>query len=207
MSRRYFVTGIGTSVGKTIACAALVKLWDAAYWKPIQSGDLESSDSLMMSSLLNNQVLIYPERYKLNTAASPHYSAEIDEVSIELNDFKLPDDIGNLIVEGAGGMFVPINDKEFIIDLAEHLDLPIILVCSDYLGSINHSLLSFHSLEERGVAVEYIFLNGSFKESTKRILIKNKPKGSKVIEFPELEDISSNGLEKAMKNLKIHDGN
>ena len=207
MSRRYFVTGIGTSVGKTIACAALVKLWDAAYWKPIQSGDLESSDSMMMSSLLDNQVLIYPERYKLNTAASPHYSAEIDEVSIGLNDFKLPEDYGNLIVEGAGGMFVPINDKEFIIDLAEHLDLPIILVCSDYLGSINHSLLSFHSLKERGVAVEYIFLNGSFKESTKRILIKNKPKGSKVIEFPELEDISSNGLENAMKNLKIHDGN
>lgn len=207
MSKRYFVTGIGTSVGKTIACAALVKLWDAAYWKPIQSGDLESSDSMMMSSLLNNQVLIYPERYKLNTAASPHYSAEIDEVSIELNDFKLPDDNGNLIVEGAGGMFVPINDKEFIIDLAEHLDLPIILVCSDYLGSINHSLLSFHSLEERGVAVEYILLNGSFKESTKRILIKNKPKGSKVIEFPELEDISIKGLENAMKNLKIYDGN
>jgi len=203
MVKQYFVTGIGTSVGKTIASAVLVKLWNTAYWKPIQSGDLESSDSQMLRMLLGDELKIYPEQFQLNTAESPHYSAEIDGVSIELKDFKLPDSTMDLIVEGAGGMFVPINETDFIIDLVEHLDLPVILVCSDYLGSINHSLLSFHSLEERGIPVEYILLNGDFKDSSRRILIKNKPRGSKIIELPKLEEINREGLEKAMERMKI----
>ncbi len=203
MSKKYFVTGIGTSVGKTIVSAVLVKLWNAEYWKPIQSGDLESSDSLMLRALVGNELIVHPERYKLNTPASPHYSAEVDGVEISIQDFQLPDTSSNLIVEGAGGMFVPINDQEFIIDLAEHLDLPVILVCSDYLGSINHSLLSFHSLNERGIAVEYIVLNGEFKESSRRILIKNKPAGSKIMEIPQLETVDAAGLEKAIKKIRI----
>ena len=120
-----------------------------------------------------------------------------------MEDFQLPETSGNLIVEGAGGMFVPINDQEFIIDLAEHLDLPVILVCSDYLGSINHSLLSFHSLNERGITVGYIVLNGEFKESSRRILIKNKPAGSKIMEIPQLETVDAAGLEKAIKKIRI----
>lgn len=203
MSKKYFVTGIGTSVGKTIVSAVLVKLWNAEYWKPIQSGDLESSDSLMLRALVGNELIVHPERYKLNTPASPHYSAEVDGVEISIQDFQLPETNSNLIVEGAGGMFVPINDQEFIIDLAEHLDLPVILVCSDYLGSINHSLLSFHSLNERGIAVEYIVLNGEFKESSRRILIKNKPAGSKIMEIPQLETLDAAGLEKAIKKIRI----
>lgn len=203
MSKKYFVTGIGTSVGKTIVSAVLVKLWNAEYWKPIQSGDLESSDSLMLRALVGNKLIVHPERYKLNTPASPHYSAEVDGVEISIQDFQLPETSGNLIVEGAGGMFVPINDQEFIIDLAEHLDLPVILVCSDYLGSINHSLLSFHSLNERGIAVEYIVLNGEFKESSRRILIKYKPAGSKIMEIPQLETVDAAGLEKAIKKNRI----
>lgn len=203
MSKKYFVTGIGTSVGKTIVSAVLVKLWNAEYWKPIQSGDLESSDSLMLRALVGNELIVHPERYKLNTPASPHYSAEVDGVEISIQDFQRPETNGNLIVEGAGGMFVPINDQEFIIDLAEHLDLPVILVCSDYLGSINHSLLSFHSLNERGITVEYIVLNGEFKESSRRILIKNKPAGSKIMEIPQLETLDAAGLEKAIKKIRI----
>ncbi|WP_313366968.1 dethiobiotin synthase [Sphingobacterium mizutaii] len=203
MNKKYFVTGIGTSVGKTIVSAVLVKLWNAEYWKPIQSGDLESSDSLMLRALVGNELIVHPERYKLNTPASPHYSAEVDGVEISIQDFQLPETNGNLIVEGAGGMFVPINDQEFIIDLAEHLDLPVILVCSDYLGSINHSLLSFHSLNERGITVEYIVLNGEFKESSRRILIKNKPAGSKIMEIPQLETVDAAGLEKAIKKIRI----
>jgi len=203
MSKKYFVTGIGTSVGKTIVSAVLVKLWNAEYWKPIQSGDLESSDSLMLRALVGNELIVHPERFKLNTPASPHYSAEVDGVEISIQDFQCPETSGNLIVEGAGGMFVPINDQEFIIDLAEHLDLPVILVCSDYLGSINHSLLSFHSLNERGIAVEYIVLNGEFKESSRRILIKNKPAGSKIMEIPQLETVDAAGLEKAIKKIRI----
>ncbi|WP_313259818.1 dethiobiotin synthase [Sphingobacterium sp.] len=203
MNKKYFVTGIGTSVGKTIVSAVLVKLWNAEYWKPIQSGDLESSDSQMLRTLVGAGLIVHPERFKLNTAASPHYAAEVDGVEIKLQDFQLPETSGNLIVEGAGGMFVPINDQHFILDLVAYLDLPVILVCSDYLGSINHSLLSFHSLNERGIAVDYIVLNGEFKEASKRILIKNKPAGSKIIEIPKLESLDAAGLKKAILKIRI----
>ncbi|WP_313516459.1 dethiobiotin synthase [Sphingobacterium sp.] len=203
MNKKYFVTGIGTSVGKTIVSAVLVKLWNAEYWKPIQSGDLESSDSQMLRTLVGAELEVHPERFKLNTAASPHYAAEVDGVEIKLQDFQLPACNGNLIVEGAGGMFVPINDQHFILDLVVYLDLPVILVCSDYLGSINHSLLSFHSLNERGIAVDYIVLNGEFKEASKRILIKNRPAGSKIIEIPQLESLDAVGLEKAILKIRI----
>lgn len=205
MSKKYFVTGIGTSVGKTIVSAVLVKMWNASYWKPIQSGDLTSSDSMMISQLLGSDVEIFPERFQLSYPASPHYSAELDGQEIRISDFKLPSTSGNLIVEGAGGMFVPINDQDFIIDLLEYLELPVILVCSDYLGSINHSLLSFHSLAERGIPVDYIVLNGDFKESSKRIIIKNKPVGSKIIEIPSLETLDSEGLNKALEKIKIEE--
>lgn len=203
MNRRYFITGIGTSVGKTIASAALVKFWGTSYWKPIQSGDLENSDSQIIRNLAGREVVIYPEQFKLNTAASPHYSAEIDQVRINLNDFKIPLQRGDLIVEGAGGVFVPINENEFIIDLIEYLNLPVILVCSDYLGSINHSLMTFQVLQQRGIEVSYILLNGDFKDSTKRILLKNKPEGSRVIMLSKLEELSSNGLSAALKNIII----
>ena len=203
MNKKYFVTGIGTSVGKTIVSAVLVKLWNAEYWKPIQSGDLDSSDSQMLRTLVGEKLIFHPERHKLNTPASPHYAAEIDGVEIKLQDFQLPETNGNLIVEGAGGMFVPINDHQFILDLVEYLELPVILVCSDYLGSINHSLLSFHSLNERGIRVDFIVLNGEFKESSKRILNKNKPEGSKIIEIPQLESLDAKGLETAILKIRI----
>ena len=204
-NKKFFVTGIGTEVGKTIASGALVRLWKAAYWKPIQSGDLKNSDSMMLNILLEQNVKIYPERYKLNSAISPHHAAYMDGLSMKIKDFNLPAEMGNLIVEGAGGMFAPVNENEFIIDLVEHFDLPVILVCSDYLGSINHSLLSYHTLQQRGVPVEYIFLNGKFKEYNKRILIKNRPKDSKVIEFPELEIFNLDGLDKAIEKMKIYE--
>ena len=203
MSKQYFITGIGTSVGKTIAAAALVKLWGANYWKPIQSGDLENSDSMMIHRLLGTGATVYPEVHRLNTPASPHYSAQIDGVSINVEDFDLPRTNKNLIVEGAGGLLVPLNDREFIIDLITHLGLPVILVCSGYLGSINHSLLSFQYLAARGVPVAYILLNGELLASTRQVLLANRPAGSKIITLPRLATLDSEGLEKALEELKI----
>src|SRR5690606_37879364 len=143
--------GIGTSVGKTIAAAALTERWSASYWKPIQSGDLVCSDSMMIRALGAAKGHIFPEAYRLNTAASPHYAAQIDDTEIRLADFQLPQTSANLIVEGAGGLLVPLNEEEFIVDLIAHLGSPVILVCADYLGSINHSLLSFALLENKGI--------------------------------------------------------
>src|SRR5690606_5991607 len=112
--------------------------------------------------LLGDQVRIFPERYKLITPASPHYAASLDGIAMKVADFQLPNPAGNLIVEGAGGLHVPINEDELIIDLIEHLSLETIIVCSDYLGSISHSLLSFESLAKRGIPVAYVVLIGNF---------------------------------------------
>lgn len=203
MDKKYFLTGIGTSVGKTIVAAALTKLWDACYWKPIQSGDLDNTDSMTVRQLLGDQVRIFPERYKLITPASPHYAASLDGIAMKVADFQLPNPAGNLIVEGAGGLHVPINEDELIIDLIEHLSLETIIVCSDYLGSINHSLLSFESLANRGIPVAYIVLNGDFNESTRRILTARKPAEAEIITIPHLTSVDAFGLQHALQELKI----
>lgn len=203
MDKQYFLTGIGTGVGKTIAAAALAKYWGANYWKPIQSGDLDSSDSMLVAELAGPGVHIYPEVHRFSVPASPHYSARLEGVAITLADFQLPQTNGDLIVEGAGGLLVPINEREFIIDLIAHLGLAVILVCSDYLGSINHSLLSIESLKARGIPVAYLLLNGEANASTRAILRENKPVESKIITLPKLAAITQQGLEKALEELKI----
>ena len=113
MSQKYFVTGIGTGIGKTITSAILTEKLKADYWKPIQSGDLHQSDSLAIESLISNtQTKIHPETYRLNHPLSPHLSAKMDGVKIELRKFQVPITENNLIVEGAGGLMVPLKDKE-----------------------------------------------------------------------------------------------
>lgn len=205
MNKQYFITGIGTSVGKTIAAAALAKHWNANYWKPIQSGDLDSSDSMLVGRLVGPAVHIYPEVHRFSTPASPHHAAHLEGLSIALADFHLPQVGGNLIVEGAGGLLVPLNEKEFIIDLIAQLGLAVILVCSDYLGSINHSLLSMESLKARGISIAYLLLCGEFSASTRAILHANKPVGSKIITLPKLTAINAQALEKALEELEIEE--
>jgi dethiobiotin synthetase len=123
------VTGIGTEIGKSITSAVLVKYLKADYWKPIQSGDLDYSDTMKVQKLVSNlQTKFHIESYRLTQPYSPHYSAKLDEVNISLSEIKLPETENNLIVEGAGGLMVPLNDKDLIIDLIAHLGLEVILV-------------------------------------------------------------------------------
>lgn len=206
MNKQLFITGIGTGVGKTIASAALCHLWKSSYWKPIQAGDLEASDSMMVSRLSNAQVKILPELYRLQTASSPHAAAQRDGLALSLDRFYLPEDDINLLIEGAGGLFVPLNNHEFMIDLIAYWRIPVILVCSEYLGSINHSLLSFYALQQRNIVVDYIVLNGIQSASTRSILIEHRPMSSGIIELPRLKTISSQGLNEAIRNIKITNG-
>ena len=143
MSNSYFITGIGTDVGKTVVSSILCELLHATYWKPIQSGDLQNSDSKKIQQWLNNTVEIIPEAHLFSEALSPHVASKIDGVSINPAMLNLPKTAGNLIVEGAGGWLVPINEAGITFaDLAEQWNIPIILVSRHYLGSINHTLLS-----------------------------------------------------------------
>lgn len=161
MAQQYFITGIGTGIGKTIASAAITEKLKADYWKPIQSGDLSQSDSLTIESLIsNNQTIIHPETYRLNEPLSPHLSAKLDGVEIELSQFQLPETDNNLIVEGAGGLMVPLNGKDLILDLIKHLDLEVILISKHYLGSINHTLLTINTLKQNSIKIKGIVFNG-----------------------------------------------
>lgn len=168
---QFFVTGIGTEVGKTIVSAILTEALAADYWKPIQSGDLDNTDSMKIERWISNpHTRIHPERYRLNQPLSPHASAALDGVEIKVSDFELPKTNRPLIVEGAGGLLVPLSLQETMLDLIEHLQLPVILVVRHYLGSINHTLLSLEVLRARGIALAGVVYNGVANEASERAI-------------------------------------
>ena len=152
-----FITGIGTGVGKTVASAIVTEALQADYWKPIQAGFDDGTDALQVQSLISNtQTIIHPEVYKLQLPASPHIAARNENVTIDLLNIvnRQPSTANRqLIIEGAGGILVPINDTQFVIDLIEVLDAKVILVSRNYLGSINHSLLTANICKQRGIDV------------------------------------------------------
>ncbi len=189
-SPSYFISGIGTGVGKTIVSALLTQLWATDYWKPIQAGDLDHTDSDTVRSLSRLVKNVHPERFRLNLSTSPHEAAKADNLSISLADFELPLTNNQLIVEGAGGLFVPINDQHFMIDLIEQLKLPVILVIRDYLGCINHSLLSIKALNNQKIPLAYVVFNGNFKAATKNIIQKHLPDQVRTIDIPEWEQMT-----------------
>jgi dethiobiotin synthetase len=157
----FFVTGIGTGIGKTIVSAVLVEKLKSDYWKPIQSGDLDNSDSILVKSLISNNISkIHPESYCLSQPFSPHKSAAIDGITIDPENIVSPETNNTLIIEGAGGLMVPLNNKFLMIDLIKKLSLPVILVSQNYLGSINHTLLSIHALKQYGIPIKGIVFNG-----------------------------------------------
>jgi len=202
LQKQLFITGIGTEIGKTVCSAILTKYFKADYWKPIQSGDLHFSDSMKIKEWVSENVIIHPERYRLKLAASPHQSASEEGVLINSNDFKLPETQNNLIVEGAGGLMVPISDDEFIIDLIEKLNLPVALVVRNYLGCINHTLLSLMVLEQKNIKLEYLILNGSFPADTERMICKNIQEETKIIRIPDIEKITKENIERITKQLE-----
>jgi dethiobiotin synthetase len=161
MNDTYFITGIGTGIGKTIVSAILTEKLKADYWKPIQSGDLDISDSLFIEHLVSNtQTVIHPESYRLGQPLSPHLSAKLDGIRISIDATKAPQTNNKLIIEGAGGLMVPLNDEHLILDLIKNLKAKVIVVSQNYLGSINHTLLTLEVLKINNIQVEGIIFNG-----------------------------------------------
>ncbi len=172
MNSTFFITGIGTDVGKTIVSAILVEALEADYWKPIQAGELNNSDSLSVERLVSNNTTKYHKStFNLETPMSPHAAARIDGVSIEKNKIKRPSTKNKLVIEGAGGLLVPLNDSETVLDLIKPTD-KVIVVSRHYLGSINHTLLSIETLKQRGLSIFGIIFSGDEHKSTESIIEK-----------------------------------
>lgn len=168
---KLFITGISTDVGKTIASAIIVEALEADYWKPIQAGDVDHSDSHKIKSFVSNvTTVIHPNSYLLNTPASPHLAAEIDGISIDLENIIEPDTNNHLVIEGAGGVFVPLNEADCVIDLIRS-DYKVIVVSRHYLGSINHTLLTIESLLNRKIAIAGIIFSGDENKSTESVIL------------------------------------
>ena len=170
----YFVTAIGTDSGKTLVSAILTEALQADYWKPVQSGR-ENRDVEYVAKLINNNhSFLYEESYLLTEPMSPHAAAQRDGVHIDLDRILLPQNNGNhLVIEGAGGVLVPLNEKDFVIDLAVKFDAEVVLVSNHYLGSINHTLLTIHELKRRNIKVKGIVFNGEPNEESEDIILKH----------------------------------
>ncbi|MDG1849307.1 MAG: dethiobiotin synthase [Flavobacteriales bacterium] len=169
--KRYFITGIGTEVGKTIASAVITQALKADYWKPIQAGELECSDQMKVKALIDNDTSVFhPESYRLNQPMSPHAAAERDGIEVNLSSVKIPVTKNHLVIEGAGGLLVPLNNKDTILDLIEALDVEVILISRHYLGSINHTLMSIEILKQRNISVKGVLFNGNENKDTESII-------------------------------------
>ncbi|HTE31845.1 MAG TPA: dethiobiotin synthase, partial [Chryseolinea sp.] len=166
----YFVTGIDTDSGKTLASAILCEAFKADYWKPVQAG-LPLDRETVKSLVSNSTSRLHDEAFFLKTAASPHAAARLEDIKIELDHFKVPETTADLIIEGAGGCLVPLNDQDFVIDLAEQFNCSIIVVADLYLGSINHTLLTMQELRHRNYRIKGIIFNGEPNPESQRIIL------------------------------------
>jgi dethiobiotin synthetase len=177
--RGYVVAGIGTEVGKTVVSAILVEKLRADYWKPVQAGELDFSDTLRVRQLSRHGGVLHPEAWRLNTAMSPHAAAEIDGVRIGRASLELPQNGAlpgtPLIVELAGGLMVPLDNRPgrgfSNIDLLKEWGLPVVLVANYYLGSINHTLLSVDALRTRDLAVAGLVFNGEAAKGSRSAIL------------------------------------
>ena len=168
---KLFITGIGTDVGKTVVSAIITQALEADYWKPIQAGDLDTSDTHKIKAYVSNsKTNFFENSYALNTPASPHLAAEIDGLTIDIQKIKEPKTKNHLVIEGAGGIFVPINTTETIVDLIQP-DYKVIVVSRHYLGSINHTLLTIEALQNRNIKIAGIIFNGEKNEATESIIL------------------------------------
>ncbi|MBL4715310.1 MAG: dethiobiotin synthase [Bacteroidia bacterium] len=169
----YFVTGIGTEIGKTFIAAILIEALNADYWKPVQAGDLQNSDTDKVRALIsNNSSVFHEETYNLTEPMSPHAAAKIDDVEINIDQISIPETSNNLIIEGCGGLMVPLNDKHLVIDLIQKLNCEVVLVSQNYLGSINHTLLSIDGLKSRSIPVKGIIFNGETNQESEDFILK-----------------------------------
>ncbi|MER9586515.1 dethiobiotin synthase [Mesorhizobium sp. M0276] len=173
MTQRIVITGTDTGVGKTVFAAGLAGLLDGFYWKPVQSGldgETDSEVVARLAGLPSERVL--PEAYRLRSPLSPHRSAEIDSVAIKADDLNFPVLPTPLVIEGSGGLMVPLNRRTRFIDIFAEWRLPVILCARTTLGTINHALLSVEALRARSIPLAGIAFIGDEMADTQRTIVE-----------------------------------
>ena len=190
----FFVSGTDTDVGKTVVSAWLVGRLGAAYWKPVQAGNHPETDSEIVRRLSGAPPeRILPEAYVLPEPIAPHEAARRAGTAIDMAKLAPPPHDGPVVVEGAGGLLVPLNDKAYVIDLASELHLPIILVARSTLGTINHTLMSIEAIRRRGLPLAGVVVNGP-ETPHNRAAIERYGKVEIIAELPWLDQINSAAL-------------
>lgn len=200
MPKQYIIAGIGTEIGKTVCSAIVTKALDAAYWKPIQAGNLTYGDAYWVQKWVPG-THVFESTYALTNPLSPHTAAELDGVQIELNAFHLPETNGNLVVELAGGIMVPLNDQQTNLDLIQQLGLPVILVSKNYLGSINHTLMTYEILKSRGIQMAGIIFNGQTNHSGESFIL-NHTELPMLLRVNEEKEINPTNIAQYAKSFK-----
>lgn len=171
MLKRIAIAGIHTDIGKTIVSAIATEALEADYWKPVQAGNLDASDSITVASLIsNNKTAIHPEALRLQLAASPHTAAEQEGISFDCRNFPLPETSNILLIETAGGLLSPIDAERTAADFIALHQLPVLFVARHYLGSINHTLLCLEVLQSRGIPLLGCVLSGEPNVSSERFI-------------------------------------
>ena len=197
---RYVVTGIGTDVGKTIVSAILCESLQFNYWKPLQAGTEPQTDTQLVTRLISESLTCYPEYDILKEPMSPHAAANLEGKNINLKSIEIPRSDGGLIIEGAGGLMVPINNQQTYADLFQDWNLPVILGSSYYLGSIHHTLATITCLKHFGIPIRGIIFNGEPTESSKNVILEMT--GVELLaEIPKLEEIHRGSIKEIAQIL------
>ncbi len=200
MNRAFVITGTDTDVGKTVASAMLVQALEADYFKPIQAGLDDETDTQAVQRLCRiGDCRIIPELYRLATPASPHYAAEIDDIEIDTESLKLPDRARPLIVEGAGGLMVPVNHSTLFIDVFKIWRRPVILCARTSLGTINHSLLSVLALNAADIDIHGIIFIGDPNPSSESAICEFG-RLRRLGRIPFLDDLNAETLRQVFEN-------
>ena len=196
----FFVTAIDTNVGKTVVSALLCRALDYSYWKPIQCGDLEFSDTMKVKKWVP-EVTTFKESYSLEYPLSPHEASRLSSVNVQMEKFVLPTD-EPIIVEGAGGLMVPLNEQgDLVIDIAKKINAQVIVVIKNYLGSINHSLLTIDYLKRNDYIIKGIIFTGESTPSSERII--EKIAGVDVLyHLPFIENLDAVKIKEHAKKIK-----
>lgn len=200
-NKQIFITGIGTEVGKTVISAIFVEALQSDYLKPIQSGDLHYTDTHKVQEWTDTNGTFHKEVYRLNNPLSPHTSAELNNIKIDLNKIILPETENPLIIEGAGGLLVPLNEKEHLTNLVKKLKVPVVLVSRNYLGSINHSLMTYEILKQYEIPMLGWVFNGPKNESGKEYIL-NYTQLPVLLEVEEEPKVDKSMVKKYANQLK-----